>query len=288
MITRQRMGSPLVSVAGLSTSLAGGEPPLLLDVRWSLTGPPGLDLYRAGHLPGAVFVDLDHDLAGPPGLAGRHPLPDPQAAQDALRRLGVRAGRSVVAYDDGDASIAARAWWLLRWAGHDDVRVLDGGYAAWLAAGLPVVVGDPPAVTPGDVVVRPGGMPVTSAADAAAVARAGVLLDVRAPARFRGETEQVDQVPGHVPGARNAPFAGNLDADGRFLDPAALAARFAGLGVRPGVDVAAYCGSGVTAAQTVLALEVAGLEGALYVGSWSHWVADASRPVATGDEAGSA
>jgi len=277
------MGSPLVSVADLSASLAGASPPLLLDVRWSLTGPPGLDSYRAGHLPGAVFVDVDHDLAGPPGPDGRHPLPDPHAAQEALRRLGVRAQRSVVAYDDGDASIAARAWWLLRWAGHGDVRVLDGGYAAWLAAGLPVVAGDPPAVPPGDVVVRPGGMPVASADDAAVVARAGVLLDVRAPARFRGETEPVDPVAGHVPGARNAPFTGNLDADGHFLGPAALAARFADLGVRPGVDVAAYCGSGVTAAQTVLALEVAGLRGALYVGSWSHWVADASRPVATGD-----
>ena len=277
------MGSPLVSVADLSASLAGASPPLLLDVRWSLTGPPGLDRYRAGHLPGAVFVDLDHNLAGPPGPDGRHPLPDPHAAQKALRRLGVRAQRSVVAYDDGDASIAARAWWLLRWAGHGDVSVLDGGYAAWLAAGLPVVVGDPPAVPPGDVVVRPGGMPVASADDAAVVARAGVLLDVRAPARFRGETEPVDPVAGHVPGACNAPFTGNLDADGYFLDPAALAARFADLGVRPGVDVAAYCGSGITAAQTVLALELAGLRAALYVGSWSHWVADASRPVATGD-----
>jgi thiosulfate/3-mercaptopyruvate sulfurtransferase len=273
--------APLVSVADLASALADVAP-LLLDVRWSLTGPPGLDSYRAGHLPGAVFVDLDRDLAGPPGPAGRHPLPDPEQAQRALRRVGVRADWPVVVYDDGDASVAARAWWLLRWAGHDDVRVLDGGYAAWLAAGQPVVVGDPPPVTPGDVVVRPDGMPVVSADAAAAVAETGVLLDVRAPARFRGETEPVDPVAGHVPGARSAPFAGNVDADGRFLDPAALAARFAALGVAPGTDVAAYCGSGVTAAQTVLALEVAGRPCALYVGSWSNWVADASRPVATG------
>jgi thiosulfate/3-mercaptopyruvate sulfurtransferase len=282
MITREGMDSPLVSVADLSSLLAGGDAPLLLDVRWSLAGPPGIDSYRAGHLPGAVFVDLDRDLAAPPGAAGRHPLPAPDQARAALRRLGVRAGREVVAYDDGDASVAARAWWLLRWAGHDDVRVLDGGYAAWLAAGQPVVAGDPPAVTPGDLVVRPGGMPVVDADGAAAVARTGVLLDVRVPARFRGETEPVDPVAGHVPGARNAPLAGNLGPDGRFLDPADLAARFAALGVRPGVDVAAYCGSGVAAAQTVLALEVAGLTGALYVGSWSHWVADPHRPVATG------
>jgi thiosulfate/3-mercaptopyruvate sulfurtransferase len=282
MITREGMDSPLVSVADLSSLLAGGDAPLLLDVRWSLAGPPGIDSYRAGHLPGAVFVDLDRDLAAPPGAAGRHPLPAPDQASAALRRLGVRAGREVVAYDDGDASVAARAWWLLRWAGHDDVRVLDGGYAAWLAAGQPVVAGDPPAVTPGDLVVRPGGMPVVDADGAAAVARTGVLLDVRVPARFRGETEPVDPVAGHVPGARDAPLAGNLGPDGRFLDPADLAARFAALGVRPGVDVAAYCGSGVAAAQTVLALEVAGLTGALYVGSWSHWVADPHRPVATG------
>jgi thiosulfate/3-mercaptopyruvate sulfurtransferase len=276
------MASPLVSVADLSFSLTGGDTPLLLDVRWSLTGPPGIDSYRTGHLPGAVFADLDRDLAGPPGSAGRHPLPEPERATNALRRLGVRSGASVVVYDDGDASVAARAWWLLRWAGHDDVRVLDGGYAAWLAAGLPVVSGDPPAVTPGDVVVRPGGMPVADADEAAAVARTGVLLDVRAPARFRGETEPVDPVAGHVPGARNAPLSGNLGPDGRFLDSADLAARFAALGVGPGVEVAAYCGSGVGAAQTVLALEVAGLSGALYVGSWSHWVADPNRPVATG------
>lgn len=277
------MGSPLVSVADLSLSLAAGDAPLLLDVRWSLAGPPGLDSYRAGHLPGAVFVDLDRDLAGPPGPGGRHPLPHPAQAQESLRRLGVRGDRPVVVYDDGDASVAARAWWLLRWAGHDRVRALDGGYAAWLAAGLTLAVGDAPEVTPGDLVVRPGGMPVASADDAATAAATGVLLDVRAPARFRGETEPVDPVAGHVPGARNAPLAANLGPDGRFLDPAALAARFEALGVRPGVEVAAYCGSGVAAAQTVLALEVAGRSAALYVGSWSHWVADASRAVATGE-----
>jgi thiosulfate/3-mercaptopyruvate sulfurtransferase len=277
------VGSPLVSVADLATSLAGADAPLLLDVRWSLTGPPGLESYRAGHLPAAVFVDLDRDLAGPPGSAGRHPLPSTDHAQESLRRLGVRGGAPVVVYDDGDASVAGRAWWLLRWAGHDDVRVLDGGYGAWLAAGLPVVSGDPPRVTPGDIVVRPGGMPVARAKDAAVVAATGVLLDARAAPRFRGEFEPVDPVAGHVPGARNAPLAGNIGSDGRFLDPAALTARFAELGVRPGVDVAAYCGSGVAAAQTVLAMEVAGLTAALYAGSWSEWVADPSRPVATGE-----
>jgi thiosulfate/3-mercaptopyruvate sulfurtransferase len=277
------VASPLISVADLSASLAGADVPLLLDVRWSLTGPPGIESYRRGHLPAAVFVDLDRDLAGPPGSAGRHPLPSPEYAQESLRRLGVRGGTPVVVYDDGDASVAGRAWWLLRWAGRDDVRVLDGGYGAWLAAGLPTVPGDPPRVPAGDIVVRPGGMPVASVEDAAVVARTGVLLDVRAAARFRGELEPVDPVAGHVPGARNAPLAGNVGSDGRFLDPAALAARFADLGARPGVDVAAYCGSGVAAAQTVLAMEVAGLSAALYAGSWSEWVADPSRPVATGE-----
>ena len=270
-----------MSVADLAAAIEA-DGPVLLDVRWSLAGPPGIESYRAGHLPGAVFADLDRDLAGPPGAAGRHPLPDPADAEATFRRLGVRAGSPVVVYDDGDASVAARGWWLLRWAGHDDVRVLDGGYAAWLAAGLPVTIGDSLAVTPGDVVVRPGGMPVADADEAAAIARAGVLLDVRAPARFRGESEPIDPVAGHVPGARNAPLAGNLGPDGRFLDPEDLAARFAALGVRAGVEVAAYCGSGVGAAQTVLALEVAGLPSALFVGSWSHWVADPDRPVATG------
>src|SRR4051812_13783153 len=277
------MASPLVSVADLSVALTAGDAPLLLDVRWSLTGPPGIDSYRAGHLPGAVFVDLDHDLAGRPGPGGRHPLPSPEQAEQSLRRLGVSADRAVVVYDDGDASVAARAWWLVRWAGHDRVGVLDGGYAAWLAADLPIVLGDPPEVPPGDIVLRPGGMPVVTVDEAAKVASEGVLLDVRAAARFRGETEPVDPVAGHVPGARNAPLAGNLAADGRFLDRDALAERFAGLGVERGVEVAAYCGSGVGAAQTILALELAGHAAALYVGSWSEWVADPSRPVATGD-----
>ena len=165
--------SPLVSVADLAAAIEA-DGPVLLDVRWSLAGPPGIESYRAGHLPGAVFADLDRDLAGPPGrgraspAAGPRRRPRPRSAGS-----GCAPGSPVVVYDDGDASVAARAWWLLRWAGHDDVRVLDGGYAAWLAAGLPVVIGDSLAVTPGDVVVRPGGMPVADADEAAAIARDG-------------------------------------------------------------------------------------------------------------------
>ena len=275
---------PLVDADTLATALAGDGPPTLLDLRWRLGGPPGRDGYRAGHLPGAAYADLDADLAGPPGRGGRHPLPDVADVQASLRRLGVSGDRPVVVYDDQDGGVAARAWWVLRWLGHRDVRLLDGGLRAWQSAGHPVETGD---VTPaaGDFTARPGGLPVIDAEAAAATAETGVLLDVRSAERYRGEVEPVDPVAGHVPGAVSAPSTGNVDADGRFLPPAQLRARFGSLGVRPDSAVAAYCGSGVTAAQTVLALEVAGLLGspaALYAGSWSEWVTDPTRPVATG------
>jgi thiosulfate/3-mercaptopyruvate sulfurtransferase len=280
--------NPLIDAADLAGEL-GLRPgprhraaaPVVLDVRWRLLGPPPAELYAAGHLPGAVPVDLDTDLAGPPGPGGRHPLPDPAGLEAALRRFGVRSDSAVVAYDDGDGGSAARAWWLLRWAGHRDVRVLDGGFAAWTAAGLPVTTEVPDPV-PGDVVVRPGGMPVLDAAGAAEVAARGVLLDARAPERFRGEVEPVDPVAGHIPGARSAPLTGNLGPDGRFLPAAELRRRFAELGVAGDTPVGAYCGSGVTAAQEVLALELAGIPAALYAGSWSEWITDPDRPVATG------
>ena len=277
---------PLIGTQYLAEHLTRPDPPALLDIRWSLTGPPARELYDRGHLPGAVFVDLEADLAGPPGAGGRHPLPAPADLQAALRRLGVRRDHPVVAYDAADGSVAARLWWLLRWSGHGAAAVLDGGYSAWSEQGRPVTT-EEPAVRPGDVVVRPGGMPVLGADDAAELARTGVLLDARAPQRYRGETEPVDPRAGHVPGARNAPLAGNLGADGRWLPPQELAGRFAELGVLAGEPVGAYCGSGVTATALVLALEVAGLTtasrpAALYAGSWSHWCTDPSRPVATG------
>jgi thiosulfate/3-mercaptopyruvate sulfurtransferase len=274
--------SPLVDVSTLRAALEAQDPPLLLDVRWRLGSPPLRDAYLAGHLPGAVWVDLDADLAAAPGAGGRHPLPAPDVAQATLRRLGVSDQRPVVAYDDTDGSVAARAWWLLRWLGHPDVRLLDGGLRAWTAAGLPVEPGDV-TVTPGDFTARPGSLPVLDADAAARLARDGVLLDARAGERYRGEVEPVDPVAGHVPGARSAPSTGNVGPDGRFLDPAALRARFAALGVTGGEEVGAYCGSGVTAAHTVLALEVAGIDAALYAGSWSEWVTDPTRPVATSD-----
>ncbi|MGC4805500.1 sulfurtransferase [Micromonospora sp. DT233] len=276
---------PLVEADRLAAELDRADPPALLDVRWRLAGPPGRDDYAAGHLPGAVFVDLDAVLCGPPGPAGRHPLPDPAVLQAALRAAGVRAGHPVVVYDGGDGLAAARAWWTLRWAGHQRVRVLHGGFPAWVAAGRPVSTGVP-TPTPGDVTVRPGALPVldTDAAAALAAADAGVLLDVRAAARYRGEHEPVDPVAGHVPGAVNVPAGEYVAPDGRFASPAALRARFAAAGVDEATPVGAYCGSGVTAAQAVLALHLAGRpDAALYVGSWSNWVADPARPVATGD-----
>jgi thiosulfate/3-mercaptopyruvate sulfurtransferase len=275
----------LVDVAELAGELARTDPPTVLDVRWTLTGG-GRGAYDADHLPGAVFLDLDADLAGPPGVGGRHPLPDPEKLQATLRRGGVRAGHPVIVYDAGGApqtGAAARAWWILRWAGLVDVRVLDGGYAGWVAAGGDVTRAEP-APAPGDVTVMAGSLPVVGAAGAGSVAVDGVLLDARAPTRFRGQTEPVDPVAGHIPGARNQPAAETVDAEGRLYAPERLRARFQDLGVREDQPVAAYCGSGVNASQTVLALTVAGFRPALYVGSWSEWITDPSRPVATGEE----
>jgi thiosulfate/3-mercaptopyruvate sulfurtransferase len=276
---------PLISTTELAGRLAEPalERPVVLDVRWRLAGPPGAESYREAHLPGAVFVDLDRALAGEPGDGGRHPLPDPADLQATLRAAGIDAGTAVVVYDDADGSVAARAWWLLRWAGHEDVRVLDGGYAAWVADGHPTTT-ETPRPEPGDIVVTPGGMPVLDADEAAAMAREGLLLDARAQPRYAGETEPIDPRAGHIPGAVNAPFAEHAGEDGRWRTPAELADRFAGLGLKPGEPVGAYCGSGVTASSVVLALELAGHPGAaLYAGSWSHWSRDPERPAATGD-----
>lgn len=274
---------PLVDVATLRAELAGPRPPVLLDVRWRQVGRSVRDEYLTGHLPGAVWADLDADLAAPPGVGGRHPLPAPADAEAVFRRLGVRDASPVVVYDDVEGSIAARAWWMLRWLGHADVRLLDGGLRAWESAGLPLEQGDV-VPAPGDLTARPGGMPVLDADDARALAREGVLLDVRAAERFRGEVEPLDPVAGHIPGARSLPTRDNAGPDGRFLDAAALRQRFAAAGVADGVAVAAYCGSGVTAAHTVLAMEVAGFPGTpLYAGSWSDWITDPDRPVATGE-----
>lgn len=275
----------LITATRLASESASGRPPTLLDVRWQLGGPPGRPAYEAGHIPGAVYVDLDAELAGPPGAAGRHPLPEPSVFTAAMRRAGVTADRDVVVYDGGQGWAAARAWWLLRWAGHPRVRVLDGGLAAWTADGGPLTT-EEPAATEGDFTPAPGGMPLLTADDAAALARRGVLLDARAAERYRGDVEPIDRIGGHIPGARSAPTTENVASDGRLLPAAELADRFAALGAKPGEEVGVYCGSGVSAAHQVLALSVAGIPAALYVGSWSEWSSDPSRPVATGPQPG--
>ncbi|WP_415298086.1 sulfurtransferase [Cellulosimicrobium sp. SJTW-1] len=286
----------LVDARGLAAALAGDRPPVVLDVRWALGVTDGREQHRAAHVPGAVYVDLETELAAPPSpAAGRHPLPEAGDLQAAARRWGVRADRGVVVYDAVGGTSAARAWWLLRWAGHDDVRLLDGGLPAWRAAGYPTEEGDV-RPEPGDVVVSPGGMPVLDADGAAGLAASGVLLDARAGERYRGEVEPVDPRAGHVPGAVSAPTTDNLAADGTFLDPDALRARFVALGVAAGTGsttegaagedaasrpVGVYCGSGVTAAHEVAALATLGVDAALYAGSWSQWSNDPDRPVAT-------
>jgi thiosulfate/3-mercaptopyruvate sulfurtransferase len=276
----------LVSVPELARVLATPGAPSVLDVRWRLGGPPGIGEFRAGHVPGAVFVDLDRDLSGEPGPGGRHPLPRAADFQAAMRRAGVSGSRPVVAYDAADAAAAARAWWLLRYFGHGQAKVLDGGYRAWVASGEPVETGNGAEIATGDFTARPGHLPVLTAGEAARLARRGVLLDARSAERYQGEVEPVDPVAGHIPGAVSAPATANLGPDGRFLPPAQLRARFAELGVTPRAAVGAYCGSGVTAAQEVLALTVAGTEAALYAGSWSEWITDPSRPVAAGPDPG--
>ncbi len=268
---------PLIDAVELAKLLADDATvPTLLDVRWSLAGPPGRAEYEAGHLPGAVFVDLDRDLAAPPGPAGRHPLPEAVDFQAAMRRAGVSEHRPVVVYDAGNSQAAARAWWNLRYFGHGDVRVLDGGFGAWVAAGGEVST-DEREAEPGDFTARAGQLPVLDADGAAHLASTGILLDARAAERYRGEVEPVDPVAGHIPGAVSAPTAATTDDRGRFLAPDRLREHFAALGVASGGEVGTYCGSGVTAAHQVLALTLAGVSTpALYVGSWSNWVADPS------------
>jgi len=254
----------------------------ILDVRWTLGGPPGREEHLRGHIPAAAFVDLESELAGPPGRRGRHPLPDPERFAGAMRAAGVSGRRRVVVYDSANSMAAARAWWLLRYFGHAEVSVLDGGFAAWMACGYPVEVG-PTEVQPGDFVAHPGWMPLLNADSAGELARGGgVLLDARAPERYRGEHEPIDAVAGHIPQARNLPTAANVDDTGRFVAAEQLRARFREVGIGPETAIGAYCGSGVTAAHEVLALHLAGLSAALYVGSWSEWISEPSRPVATG------
>jgi thiosulfate/3-mercaptopyruvate sulfurtransferase len=244
----------------------------------------GRRAYRESHIPGARFVHLDEDLSAPKtGRNGRHPLPDAGQFARRLGELGIDRAKQVVAYDASGGYYAARLWWMLRWLGHEAAAVLDGGWNAWTAAGLPVTV-EAPAATPALFEARPRTGLAVSADSLTGGSR--LLIDARAPNRYRGENETLDPVAGHIPGAANRFFQLNLDASGRFKPPAALRAEFeAVLGANAPAGVVHYCGSGVTACHNLLAMEIAGLAGSrLYPGSWSEWVSDPSRGVARGSE----
>lgn len=268
-----------------------GGPVRLLDVRWGGVAwpadkPDGREAFELGHIPGALYVDLDTQLALPPerreAVMGRHPLPELDELQQAARSWGIDAGDTVVVYDDLKNLSSARAWWLLRYAGVADVRLLDGGLRAWKEAGNPLETGPGDAPVPGTVRLEYGALPVIGLDEAAGFAESGVLLDARAGDRFRGEVEPVDPRPGHIPGAVSAPTTANVDASGRFLTPGELRARFAALGVTDASPVGAYCGSGVTAAHEAVALALAGFEPALFPGSYSAWSNHPELPVETG------
>jgi thiosulfate/3-mercaptopyruvate sulfurtransferase len=274
----------LADVKDLHDKIVAGEPPVLLDVRWALGDPHGRDHYVEAHIPGAIFVDLETELAAPPTAAGgRHPLPALGDLQRNARRWGVDATRPVVIYDNSGGQAAARAWWLLRWAGVADVRLLNGGLRTWQEEGFDLEAGEVTARA-GTITLTGGHLPVLTADDAAGLARDGVLLDARAGERYRGEVEPVDPKAGHIPGARSAPTAENLSAEGTFLTESHLRERFGALGADGSQPVGVYCGSGVTAAHQVAALAIAGVDAALYPGSWSAWLGDPTRPIATGPD----
>lgn len=275
---------PIVSVEWLADHV--DHPGLrVADVRWALAGPSGRERYDIGHLPGAVFVDAEHELSSPGEGPGRHPVPSPEKLARVLGEAGIGDQDVVVAYDDAGGSIAARLWWLYRHYGHGGrAAVLDGGIGAWRDAGLPLVTDAPDRAA---VTWNPG-EPLDDLVDTATVPELlggeALLLDARAPERYLGEIEPIDPRAGHIPGAASAPWAANLGPDGRFLSPELLRTRYAELGAvdRP---VVAYCGSSLTATHDLLALELAGIGGArLYEGSWSHWSSDPSRAAAVGPE----
>lgn len=269
---------PIIDLAQLDRLRDGERPVHLLDVRWALDGSKGRHDYLEGHLPGAAYIDLPTELAAPaaPG-AGRHPLPDPESFAATLRRAGVTQDGLVVAYDDTTGAPAARLVWMLRAVGHE-AAVLDGGLSAWDGP-LPTTAQQP---APGDVTAR--AWPASAIATIDEVSDGDALvIDARAAERYRGDVEPMDPRAGHVPGAINLPFSGNLGPEGRFLPPAQLRARFVEAGAEPEAEIIVYCGSGVTATHDVLALQQAGYEKVrLFPGSWSQWSADPDRSVATG------
>jgi thiosulfate/3-mercaptopyruvate sulfurtransferase len=275
----------LITVDQLHQLLTTAAPVTLLDARWELAGSRPDD-FEAGHIDGAVFVDLERELsdpAVPPEREGRHPLPTAEAFQASCRRWGVHATTPVVVMDAGPSLAASRAWWLLRWFGHTDVRVLDGGFAAWQRAGLPSVAGPVRAPGGGTFVPRPGGIRTVSIDEVGHHDRAWTLLDARAPERFRGEVEPIDPVPGHIPGAVNVPTLDALTGEGTFRSTEELLALFRAAGINPGDDVVTSCGSGVTAGHQVLALALIGVDAGLFPGSYSLWCRTPGLPIGRGE-----
>ena len=280
--------SPLIQVDELARLLAGpaAARPVVLDVRYRMGSSAGFQDFEAGHVPGASYVGMDAELAAirPDGAGGRHPMPTAETLCAALRSAGVTMSRPVVAYDDWASLPASRVWWTLQHLGFAQVRVLDGGFPAWTAAGQPTESG-PGVTAAGDFApTLPGRGRLLDATDAMAYALGNLLLDARSADRFRGENEIIDPVAGHIPGAVSAPALASLDGDARFLPAVDLARRFHELGLEDGQIVGTYCGSGIQATHLALALRVAGVveDADVYIGSWSDWITSAERPVALG------
>lgn len=280
---------PLLSVAELAALLKAGpsSAPLLLDVRWALGAGDGYDSYLQGHLPGAVFVDLDRDLSGErreDGRGGRHPMPTVDDFELDMAECGVDNFRPVVCYDDSGSIAAARCWWMLRHFGKYNVYVLDGGLKAWKAARQPIESGIR-LIEEGDFEVRRGHVNMLTAQTAKLYADEGLLVDARPADRFRGENDVIDAVPGHIPGAVNVPAISLLNADGTFLPADELRSILMSAGVDGERPVATYCGSGVQASHLALAISIAGLgdDTPVYIGSWSDWITDPQRPIEAGD-----
>lgn len=275
----------LITVTELASVIEAGDPLSILDVRWRVDEPDGRPAYLQGHLPGAVYVSLDDDLSDHTITGrGRHPLPSGRRLEAAARRCGIRQDCLVVVYDDWNRAGSSRAWWVLTAAGIANVRILDGGLAAWRSAGQRIDTG-PVNPQPGNVTVPQddlyaGSRPTLTAEQAGA--GSVPLLDARAPERYRGDVEPLDPVAGHIPGAGNLPSTAVLATDGTFLGDLALSQLLSDRGIDPDRPVAAYCGSGVTATVTIAALAAMGREAALFPGSWSEWSSDPTRPVGRG------
>ncbi|WP_231598763.1 sulfurtransferase [Corynebacterium occultum] len=282
------MSTNLISPQELRSELAGENPPQVLDVRWTLGKPEGVEEFEAGHVPGARYVSLDRDLSDlDKDHLGRHPLPNPGTIDDLMQRLGLSLTSSVVVYDDWNRAGSSRAWWVLRSAGLKDIRILDGGWSGWVAAEGEVESGESTEPIDSEPVAIPDlyrnpVLPVLTPTQAGELAQSGTLLDARPGERFAGEANPEGESPGHIPGARNLPSAELLDEQGFFRPKEELEELFDAAGATAGTDTGAYCGSGVTACVVIAAAAAIDREVALYPGSWSQWSAEPDAPAELG------